>query len=104
MAGSITLTGFIYPSEDGMLISHCNELDIDTCADSFEEIQQRTEEMIHAYFVASTKMGMYNELMERLQALSMEASQRTWQQGQWRAVPKDLIKLKFDTEFRELRA
>lgn len=43
------LTGFIYRDPDGMFVSHCNELDIDTWAPSVEEVKRLTPRMIEGF-------------------------------------------------------
>jgi predicted RNase H-like HicB family nuclease len=98
----IVLTGIIYRDEDGIYVSHCNELDIDTCGDTFEDVQRTTKSMIRAYFAACKKLGTYDDVLTRLK--NSAASRSTWIEGNWRAVPVDLANLQFTAEFNGLRA
>ena len=99
----IALTGYLRRAADGTIISHCNELDVETCGDSIEEIQQRTVEMIIAYFAACQKLGTLRDVLEGLRETDAAAAQRAVPQGQWRAVPTDLNRFQFDTEFADCR-
>lgn len=64
----LVLTGVIFKDEDGIFVSHCHELDIETCGESLEELRHRTESMIRSYFKACQKLGTYEQILRRLNA------------------------------------
>jgi predicted RNase H-like HicB family nuclease len=60
------LSGRIYRDDEGIYVSSCTELDISTCADSFEEVVKSTMDMIACYFKACAKDGTLRRELDRL--------------------------------------
>lgn len=61
----VLLTGEIY-FQEGMYISHCKQLDIETCGKTLDEARERTIDMIRLYFEACQKQGTFAEVIASL--------------------------------------
>lgn len=60
----MVLTGFIYRDPEGMFVSHCNELDIDTWAPTLEEVKTLTPRMINGFLEAAELVGTLKQTLE----------------------------------------
>jgi len=66
-----------------MFVSHCNELDIQTCGSTVEAVLRGTLDMIRAYFSAAQKVGTYRSTLEALRV----------------QPPRDPRELRIETDF-----
>lgn len=90
----ITLTGYIYRDPEGMFVSHCNELSIDTWAASIEEVKRMTPKMIEGYFEAVELLGTMSQTLNSLKTMK----DRSKGSCVWSAQPKK--NGRFETKFQ----
>jgi len=93
----IVLTGYIYRDPEGMFVSHCNELDTDTWAETMEAVRALTPHMITGYFVAAKNMGTLDRVLSEL-AAGRSVPGGTAVAEKWKAQPRD-NGLQFDAQF-----
>ncbi|MFO0656349.1 MAG: hypothetical protein U0787_14875 [Polyangia bacterium] len=98
----ITLTGYVYRNQDGLFVSHCNELDIDTWAPTMDEVRRLTPDMIATYFAMAIQMNMLEDVLGHLCVPS--SGHLPPHVTSWSATPADGSETSFCTQFDSVQA